>query len=59
MPRLVCLAGRHQIDAEHLGAELGEQDRRADRAEDVGYGVGDRHCVERRLGLVRWQAQAG
>ena len=44
-------AGRGEVDANHLRPELGQHDRRPNRAEDVGDGVADRNGVDVRLGL--------
>ena len=42
---------------QQLRAEDGDHDRRAHGAEHVGHGVGDRHRVEQRLGLIGGEAQ--
>ena len=57
-PAFVRGAGRRQVDADQLRAELREQDRRSNRAEDVGHGVADGHGVGESLRLCRRQAQA-
>jgi hypothetical protein len=58
LPLLVSLAGGGEIDPEELRPDQGEQDRRADGAEDVAHGVGDGHRVEQALGLIARQAQS-
>ena len=46
---LVLLAGFFEVDAEQNGTKQGDDDCRADRPEDVGHGVGDRHAVKQVL----------
>ena len=55
---LVALARLFKIDAEQSRAEQGDDDRGSDRAEDVGYGIGDRHAVEQVLGFLGRQPEA-
>jgi hypothetical protein len=57
LARFVGLAGGDRVDAEQLGAEHGQHHRRARRPEDVDDGVGDRHRIQHRLGLVGRQAK--
>ena len=50
-------ASLRQIDAEQPRPELGQDDRRADGAEDIGDGVTDRNLVGETLGLIGRQAE--
>ena len=54
---LVLGAGRRQVDADQLRADLRQHDRRADRAEDVRDGVADRNRVGVGLRLLGGQAE--
>jgi hypothetical protein len=58
-PCFIVLAGLDEIDAEELRSQQRQDHGRADGAEDIGNGIGDRHRVEIFLGLLRQTAPGG
>jgi hypothetical protein len=48
----VALARGFEIDAEQRRPEQGQDDRRANGAENVGHGISDRHGIQQLFGRV-------
>ncbi|OIQ64564.1 hypothetical protein GALL_538850 [mine drainage metagenome] len=54
----IALARRLQIDAEKSRTDQGKNNRGSDRAENVGYGVSDRHRIQQFPGFLGREAEA-